>query len=76
MLAIAATLGACAAPQQYFTKPGFDEAAFQRDKYECNKDGFAAGGAVTMYGVTQRTFNRELALQCMGSKGYSLVTRP
>jgi hypothetical protein len=64
---------ACAGNPMMWDKPGATQSEFNKDKYECAKDGFSTGGSAYMgFGVTERTFNVGMAKMCMQSRGYAL----
>lgn len=64
-------LASCA-PRYAFTKPDFNQADFQRDGYECERD-MRAGAASFGGGWYGDVLAQRFLVQCMQVRGYTLT---
>lgn len=66
------SLAACGSRAVSWEKADFSPEQYQRDHYECLKDGYTTGDAyVTRYGWVWRDVNTDMVHACMKARGYT-----
>lgn len=70
-IGLALALTACGGPITWY-KEGATQDEFNKAKYDCMRDAYALGGvAYQGFGVTERTGNAQIYLNCLIARGFT-----